>query len=697
MVGLILRKMWNNVHLLILLGIVLFGIWLRLTTANVDIILDYDPWWWYRHAKEILENNFLPPKWDSLSYYPPGRPWNYPPGWMYTLVLFHLIANSFNPAITLMKTSIYAIAIFSGLCAIPAYLAGRMVTNKFGGLITSFFATISPTFLSVSMAGYPDSDAIVVFYTFLTILATLYAIKNFKGFKDKKSWLSLGLAVAIYWLFAFNWNSSWYLLYIFVGFIPLFVVFKIIESVIQRQERTSFSNLVITKIKESKNLVLVIILIGIFGEILTFLTSGWPFYTIPPIEQLLTSFQFLIGKSLIVNISVAELQTVNVFSREGFLSVASRVGIFPIILAIIGLPLIVIYKLFYNKKITIVEYFAIIWMIISFWLITRGIRFSLLFTMAVATASGFVVVSLVEFLKQRKDLLILSTVYGIILFGLVWHISDNILFSRQAGGMEVSQNWRDALDWLKTNSDKDTLITTWWDPGHIIAGYAGLKVMADGAHCADPCFPYNHDIRIQDMGRVFSINNETEAINILKKYMGLTTQQCQELKQKFGDIVPNEACDKVSQMYIIASSDLIGKYYWLSYFGTGTGRNFIQLSISGRDASGNLVYGNILTLAIKDNQLVPIINLPQQGIVNAIIKDVIFYQNGQERRFSYTNATNVIDGLVWVDPSFQIVIFMDAPIRDSIFTKMFFFDGQGLTHFTKVFENQEVKIYKVNF
>jgi dolichyl-diphosphooligosaccharide--protein glycosyltransferase len=221
--------------------------------------------------------------------------------------------------------------------------------------------------------------------------------------------------------------------------------------------------------------------------------------------------------------------------------------------------------------------------------------------------------------------------------------------------------------------------------------------MADGAHCGDACYPYNHNIRIQDMGRVFSISNETEAIGILQKYMGLTPQQCQELKQKFGDSVPAEACNKVSQMYLIASSDLIGKYYWLSYFGTGTGRNFVQLPFSGRDVTGNFVYGNILTLAIKDNQLVPIINIPQQGIINAVVKEIIFYQNGQERRFAYTNVTNAIDGLVWVDPSFQVAIFMDAQIKESIFTKMFFFDGQGLTHFTKVFENPEVKIFRVIF
>jgi dolichyl-diphosphooligosaccharide--protein glycosyltransferase len=712
----ILAFVRKHVDIFLLLGIIYLAIWLRLATADVDIILDYDPWFWFRHAEEILQNNFMPPKWDLLSYYPPGRPSDYQLGWSYTLAGFYVLVKTFLANLTFMKFSIYFIAIFSGLCAIPAYCVGRMVTNKWGGLITAFFVVITPTFLGVSMAGYPDSDAVDVFYTFLAILTTFYAIKSFNGFKSRKTWFSIALALASYWLFAFNWNTSWYIFYIFVGFIPLFIVFKIIEALIQKQTGTSLSSLTTTKIKESKNLILVIFLIGILGQVLTLTTFRWPFNTSSPLHQLLTGFQFLTGKLLLVNISVAELQPINVFSREGFLTVSGRVGIFPIILALVGLPFIVIYKLFYKKKITTVEYFAIIWMIICFWLITRGVRFSLLFSMAVATAAGFVVGSLIEFLRQRKDLLVLSTVYGLILFVLIWHVSDNILFSYQAGGMEVSQNWRDALDWLKANSDKNTLITTWWDPGHIIAGYAGLKVMADGAHCEDACYPYNHNIRIQDMGRVFSITNETEAINILQKYMGLTPQQCQELKQKFGNAVPTDACNKVSQMYLIASSDLIGKYYWLSYFGTGTGRNYLTYGLSDYDPTqGIFTYCIIIdnrlrcdvstiSLAQKDNRTIAVFNYLPQGIRNAIVKDITFFQENRRVNLRLTEA-EAIDGLVLVNPDFRYLYFMDGIIRDSLFNNMFFFDGNGvkefgineLNHFEKVFENQEVKIYKVIF
>src|SRR3989304_10310140 len=253
----VLRAIFDRIEIPILIAIVGISIWLRLATANVPDILDYDPWWFFRHAKEILDNDFLPPKWDMLSYFPPGRPVDYQLGWPYTIAIFYKLAQFVMPAITLSKFSIYWIAIFSGLCAIPAYIVGKMVTNKWGGLVTAFLATTSVTFLAVSMAGYPDSDAVDVFYTFLATLTTLYAIKQ--NPRTKRGIIAIAFAILSYWLFAFNWNSSWYIFYMFLGFIPLYIFFQIIEAIAAREQRTSFFGLIKNKIKEDKNIVIAIL------------------------------------------------------------------------------------------------------------------------------------------------------------------------------------------------------------------------------------------------------------------------------------------------------------------------------------------------------------------------------------------------------------------------------------------------------
>ena len=696
----------NNLHFLLLLVIITIAYFARMATSETKLILDYDPWWFYRHGKNLVENNLVPPKWDYLSYYPPGRPVDHQLGWPYTLAASYLILQNFFA--NFMQFSAWFVVVFAAICAIPAYFVGKIVTNKVGGLVTALFAVLTPTFISVSMYGYPDSDVVVVFYTFLAILATIYAIENWKGIKNKKSLLAVLLASFVYWLFAFNWNASWYIYYIFLLFIPAYLSFKIFEKFFFQKFslKRAFEN----EIKNLKSVALPIILIGIFGGILTYFTSSWPFNTISLIDQLIAGLKILTGKALIVNISVAELQPLNVFSREGFLQVANRIGIFPTIFAIFGLPLTTIYKISTKRKIRFAEIFAIFLLIATFWLITKGIRFSLIFSISVAIASGFVIGNLYEFLKNQK-IILTSSFFGLILFLIFWHISQTIQFSYQLIGMELSKNWIDALDWLKKNSDENTLIVTWWDPGHIITGYANLKVHADGAHCGyNSCIPYNHDIRIQDMGRIFSTSNESEAIEILKKYKEISSQDCERARKEFKELMPTDACKPVNKMYLIASSDLIAKYYWLSCFGSFDmktrkcdGRTFLQLALKGQDKEGRIIYeisyGRAkinLILTEKEGKIVSILNAPLLGIRNKIVKKTVLYQDDTELSFDYEGKDS-IDGLAWIDPSFMLAIYMEPKIKDSLFTKMFFFNGKDLKNFELVYSNPEIRIFKVKF
>jgi len=691
----------NYWHLLILLIIIFIAYELRLTTSSAKLILDYDPWWFYRHAKVLLENNFVPPKWDYLSYYPPGRPYDFQLGWPYTIAISYLLFKFLVP--NFMKFACYWVAVFAALCAIPAYWVGRVISNKYGALATAFLATITPTFIGVSMYGYVDSDVVVVFYTFLVIATMFYAIKNYKGIRSKRTWFAITLAVIANWLFAFNWNSSWYVYYLFLIFIPAYLVFKIVIFLIQglRWYETK------EKIKkESKQIILPILIIGIIGAILTQLTSGWPFNTYSPIRQLLDGLALLTGKSLIVNISVAELQPVsNPLSAE----VLARVGRELTLFSVFGLIFLILYKLFTKSELEFPEIFAIVFLIAGLFLMTRGIRFSLIFSIAVSIAFGYLIGNLYSILNQRKyGWFIKATIFGFILFLITLHLSQTIQFSYQLVGMQVSQNWIDALNWLKANADKDALIATWWDPGHIITGYTGLKVHADGAHCGySSCIPYNHDIRIRDMGRILSSTNESESVELLKKYMQLSEADCEKARKAFDGLMPADACKPVSEVYVIASADLIGKYYWLSCFGTFNlttrecdGRNFLTLSLVSQTQQGLIYQTSIqgfpikITLTQLNNTIVSVFDAPILRIRNRIIKHTILYSNGRLQNYT-SNNPNAMEGTVFIDPSYRLAIFMDEKIQNSLFTKMFFYDGKGLKHFEEVFSNPEVKIFKL--
>jgi len=718
--------------------IILIAAIVRTPTLASSTILDYDPWWYYRLATDIMNNNLVPPKWDTLSYYPPGRPFDSILGWEYTMILFYKVAQLFFKNIPFLTIAQWSPIVMVCLGAIPAYLFGKLLTNKWGGLATAMFALLAPTFISVSMGGYCDNDPVITFYIFLSIYSIFLALK-------KPSSTNYLFAILCNILFAFNWGGGWFVLLLFTAFLPALIAFRILETSVHQFSVQINLGAIISEIKP---LLVPLLIIIIATNALGFLTH---------LGNMVFSIMNALGYisqqyGMLVNISVAELQSINVLSKEGILTVANRVGLLPTLLTFIGLPIIVLYKLYRKVKIDYVEVFLFLWAFITFVMILRGARFSIEFSTVAAVVAGYIIgnlnkhpktsliiltlilivmsgldstyiwptifftlLTIITLIKpsQQDYSIQLFSMYGMIIVMVLVSINTATQLGLESTGMEIDQNWLNALDWLKSNADKDSLITTWWDPGHIIAGRTGLKVMADGAHCGPTeCIPYNHNIRIVDMGRVFSISNETEAISILSKYMKLTPEQCEEAKKAWDDRVPKDACNPVSEMYVIASNDLIGKYYWLSYFGSynentsqGDGRNFVQLQLTDYDQQqGILQYGNgVLSIVQKGDRPVAVLNLPQQGIRNAVIKDLIFFQSGNQINEVTENAT--IDGLVLLDPTFQIATFMEPSIKNSIFTNMYFFNGEGvsdlgipkLTKFELVYSNSELKIFKVLF
>lgn len=703
----------NILLLLVALGAIMFlGTFIRSGTLDARTVLDYDPWYFYRYAEDIVQNDYKIPEWDGLTYYPPGRPVQISVGWPYTIAYLYKFMSIFSNNVELMEVGKLAPLILVALIPIPAFLLGRLLSNNIGGLLTGLFAVTAPIFIGVSMAGYLDTDAPTVFYMFLSIFAIFLVIKNSaKKFKNIPFYI---FAVVSTLLFVYNWEGGWFVLLLFLAFIPAFIVFRLLEEMWhQKKLRFHFKNLIPDTKTIFIPLIIIFLITNIIGYLLNFNTM---FHAL--IGGL--GFTGIAGERLIVNISVAELQTINIFSISGLNTIAERVGfLFPTgisslqnlpMILFFGLPILMAYKFFRKEKINFVEIFLLLWWLVSFYLISTGIRFSLFFMISNAVSSGYVIGNLYNYLKGRNILLFASVfaVIGVFTFVLV---SNAIQIGNASSGLTISQNWYDGLDWLKNNADKDSLISTWWDPGHIITGYTGLKVHADGAHCGG-CTPYNHNVRIRDMGKIFSTNNESESLELLKKYTHLTEEQCENAKKAFPNVkVPDDACKDVTEVYVLATSDLIGKYYWLSCFGnfdmklwnsTGgnkwqcDGRNYIYVQFSNFDKQGLPIYsqsGLTITLLQNGTDLLAVVNSLGQGVRNAIIKDVVFYQNN-ERFYSRQKNNNTIDGMAWIDPSFRVIVFMDSIVRDSVFTKMFFFDGEGLNNFEMVYSNPEVKIFK---
>src|SRR4030042_2957399 len=218
-----------------LLFIIFIAVWVRTSTINSPTVLDYDPFYFYRYAQDILDNNFKLPAWDIQTYYPPGRPIQPTQGWPYTISVFYKIMQSFDPAVTLTKVAILSPLIMVSLAVIPAFFLGKLVSNNIGGIAAAFFVVLTPTFLGVSMAGYCDSDAPVLFHAILTILLTVLAIRQSQK-NLIKSIPFIILAIVSNLFFIYTWGGGWITLLFFTALIPGLFIFRIIEGMIHHKK-----------------------------------------------------------------------------------------------------------------------------------------------------------------------------------------------------------------------------------------------------------------------------------------------------------------------------------------------------------------------------------------------------------------------------------------------------------------------------
>ncbi|RLF28877.1 MAG: hypothetical protein DRN05_02980 [Thermoplasmata archaeon] len=276
----------------------------------------------------------------------------------------------------------------------------------------------------------------------------------------------------------------------------------------------------------------------------------------------------------------------------------------------------------------------------------------------------------------------------------------------------LTPSWWAALNWIKNNTEPCAVIATYWDPGHFITAIARRPVVYDGGTqnslaqfnkssvdlgskaFQDPTMftiEGNKIIRsrMKDMATMLFTDDEELAYDILKLYRG----NCKE-------------------MYVLASWDLIGKSQWWSYFATwepnkATGKKYyyipLRLSMKkeGENGSVNYVFslGQNQAIVINEKNLsgqVILTPILKQGPTFAKISKLLYFENGKAVLQKYKNAE--VEGMVWLDPSKQSLFFIPKELENSMFTRLFFFHGQGLEHF-KFVDNWggEVKLFRVKF
>jgi len=701
----VLKKNWWIVALLL---IVIFSYQIRAFNIVPDKILGYDPSFQYRLTKYVADWGHLP-EWDELTYYV-GRPINYkfaPFMFYLTVLLFNMFKSLFG--FSLMTTASYASAIYGALIVIPAFLLGRELSNKYGGLFAAILIGAAPQIMVRTFGGSYDTDQMALFFILMTLYLGYYALK-------KKTIGSIALAALGFSAFMLAWVTFAYSLFILAGFIVVSLLVEWLwgnKKWISETEKAKIGPKAKERLgfalKNFKDNILVIASIFIIMLVTGAITTANPdIFNINPIQGLINIVGFAqSAEQWIVNISIAELQSFNIFNLQGWVSATGNFQIGETFLDALTFMFFVLFMLFgiaytAGKKDSAKTSFLITLFIISIYTTFRGIRFteftSALFLIIIATGFGLAV----EYAKRDKMFKILVLGVGLwlsfVAVGIGMQVGQNL-------GPDSSPAWDDAWEFIKTQTPETSIVGTWWDPGHMIATQAERRNFADGAHCDRDCL-YTINDRISDLGKIMATEDENVSLRLINKYKGTS-----------------------EKAYWIASDDLIGKYQWLQYFGTGCdartdsrcslymllGRNNVVYDQSGNPIlvfSGNS--GTINSIVLLDQIPLPLLI---QGRDAMLYRDMIYYDGDSPMIYNFeglneTKKTALKEGLkqynlrlsnqtvpltAWMPKNYAYMALIPDNLMNTVFTKMFFLEGQGLEHFKQVFRNEQVKIYEVVF
>ncbi|MBR9698857.1 hypothetical protein GOV09_00165, partial [Candidatus Woesearchaeota archaeon] len=543
----------------------------RLQKDGTTYLLAIDPYFWMRHARNVLENGHpgdeLRDKttgetctmesatcvpWDTKMFAPVGR--EVPPDMFhaYATVFVHRFFTIFNPNRDLMATAFIMPILIASLCVIPAFFIARRISGNFGGLVAGLLVAVHPAFLTRTAGGFSDTDAYNVLFP---LMAAWLFLEAFEAKSWKKNVLLSALAGIIVGIYTTIWGTGWWYIFDFlavaaIGFIAIYLIIN----------RNRLKEITKDPILRSAALVLITFFIstwivssmagglGTFGMIFSGATffiklkevgiTVWPNVFTTVAEQNPASLNHVVSQigtgslilflAALLGIALTLIKKNSMDKKDLYYAIASVIWLFIIIVArpqnlilflvLISLPIIVKILLamyFKDREIDFkLAIMLIIWFTSTIYASTKGIRFTLLLVPAFSIGVGIAFGILVKYIPRviSKTLYLNRTLSkSVIIVLLFWLLIGPFNAGRATAMNEIpSMNdaWYDSLDRIDLLSEPDAIINSWWDFGHWFKAIGNRAVTFDGTSQNTPMAHW--------IGHTLLTNDEDKAIGILR-------------------------------------------------------------------------------------------------------------------------------------------------------------------------------------
>ena len=512
-------------HLLVI-GILILSVsismMIRSTPSSYGLeLFEFDPFFNYRATEYLLENgsdayfNWI----DEKSWHPFGRNVSET-----SQVTLHLTAASLYPIFN-FGSSVYDFTIllplvFGSLTAIVVFAFVRVLGGTTAGLFAALIFSVSLPIFTRGLIGWFKSEPLGLFFAFLAMYLFVSGIKFNKGkislikLVIAGLFLSLGLSawggilffiipiVLFYFSLPFFKNKDNFIMWAAPSFSASLIIFSLIF------ERTS------TFIIGYAGLAILIptifiILSGIimkFGSertkirncvivLIAFVVSGIGISNsgvigLPTFRYLNAVNPFLTTQDSLTD-SVAEHMTTSLTLSFTFLSVF-------LIFAVIG-----IWFLFSKKTINLktdMRIFAIFISLIAIYVSSAFIRLELFASVGIIVLGsiGLAILTQKIFEQNKQNLTkIIFPAVIIMLFIIPVTMPENNTWLTWAdfppsilnGGSSFSQfssnDWKDAMLWIKENTPEDAVVASWWDYGYWITTLSERTTLVDNATLID--------------------------------------------------------------------------------------------------------------------------------------------------------------------------------------------------------------------
>jgi len=488
---------------------------------------EFDPFFNYRATEFIVENG-LPSylEWhDDLSWHPYGRDIS-----STSQVMLHTTAATlyqiFGMGSSLYDFAIWFPVVISSLTAIIIFALVRTIGGTTAGLFASLFFAISPILVMRGSIGWFKSEPLGLFYGLLAVYLLL------SGLKSDKGKISIAKIVGAGILLAFG-IASWGGVQFFV--LPIGILFLALPFLRKDNKFVIWMSIIFTSVfllvTMSFEKTGIAFLLGLNGFFLVGCTAFLVACTI--IRKMFNKSQLrislaLLGGSIISGIVIVSSGVINLptfrylnaanpllittdmlndsVSEHATTSLDISFYFFSILMVFAGIGAWLLLQKNVNHSFKIkgeMAAFALIIGLVGVYFSSAFVRLEVFGSISIIILASIGISILIsKILKvQQKPIGVvtkISFLVGIIILLMVpmvypeklnWSnnnegIPNSLLHS--ATKFDISTNdWPDAMQWVKENTPKDAVIAAWWDYGYWISTLSERKTLADNSTLLD--------------------------------------------------------------------------------------------------------------------------------------------------------------------------------------------------------------------